>query len=290
LENWDDAYPRFAGLLETYVGGADRSKETELALFFVIYLLAEKGEKRAFRALCSLIRDAEAIKAILGDGITEDLNRILIAMFDGSEDALKAVIEDTDADEFVRSGALEAMAYLTRSGHFDDGKMRAYLRHLFDEMGPRESCFVWVGWLNAVSLLGYDDLAAQAEEICEREFVEPVEMNIDHFREDLRRTLGDPERMAGFERHRIRPYTDAIGSLSRWHYFSDRYKADRAGRALEGEDDEEFTDFDPDLDLPLLDIPLPHVNPLRHIGRNDPCPCGSGKKFKKCCLPTVGSA
>jgi len=24
---------------------------------------------------------------------------------------------------------------------------------------------------------------------------------------------------------------------------------------------------------------------MRKIGRNDPCPCGSGKKFKKCCLP-----
>ncbi|MFN2512437.1 MAG: SEC-C metal-binding domain-containing protein [Pyrinomonadaceae bacterium] len=22
-------------------------------------------------------------------------------------------------------------------------------------------------------------------------------------------------------------------------------------------------------------------------GRNDPCPCGSGKKYKKCCLPSV---
>jgi SWIM/SEC-C metal-binding protein len=21
------------------------------------------------------------------------------------------------------------------------------------------------------------------------------------------------------------------------------------------------------------------------VGRNDPCPCGSGQKFKKCCLP-----
>jgi len=21
------------------------------------------------------------------------------------------------------------------------------------------------------------------------------------------------------------------------------------------------------------------------VGRNDPCPCGSGKKFKKCCQP-----
>jgi uncharacterized protein len=23
----------------------------------------------------------------------------------------------------------------------------------------------------------------------------------------------------------------------------------------------------------------------RNVGRNDPCPCGSGKKYKKCCLP-----
>ncbi|MBU3912866.1 MAG: SEC-C domain-containing protein [Nanoarchaeota archaeon] len=22
----------------------------------------------------------------------------------------------------------------------------------------------------------------------------------------------------------------------------------------------------------------------RKIGRNEPCPCGSGKKYKKCCL------
>jgi len=23
---------------------------------------------------------------------------------------------------------------------------------------------------------------------------------------------------------------------------------------------------------------------LARVGRNDPCPCGSGRKFKKCCL------
>src|SRR5579883_2742382 len=26
------------------------------------------------------------------------------------------------------------------------------------------------------------------------------------------------------------------------------------------------------------------VNSYKNVGRNDPCPCGSGKKFKKCCL------
>ncbi|MDB5308199.1 MAG: hypothetical protein JWO38_2401 [Gemmataceae bacterium] len=27
----------------------------------------------------------------------------------------------------------------------------------------------------------------------------------------------------------------------------------------------------------------PHLPPARPVGRNDPCPCGSGKKFKRCC-------
>jgi hypothetical protein len=28
----------------------------------------------------------------------------------------------------------------------------------------------------------------------------------------------------------------------------------------------------------------PAINARRDVGRNDPCPCGSGKKYKKCCL------
>jgi hypothetical protein len=45
---------------------------------------------------------------------------------------------------------------------------------------------------------------------------------------------------------------------------------------------------------PLQDywnLSLPHVRTEPKIGRNDPCPCGSGKKFKKCCLdPSSQSA
>ena len=28
----------------------------------------------------------------------------------------------------------------------------------------------------------------------------------------------------------------------------------------------------------------PFINETARVGRNDPCPCGSGKKYKKCCL------
>lgn len=28
----------------------------------------------------------------------------------------------------------------------------------------------------------------------------------------------------------------------------------------------------------------PYMNQTHNVGRNDPCPCGSGKKYKRCCL------
>jgi HEAT repeat protein len=34
----------------------------------------------------------------------------------------------------------------------------------------------------------------------------------------------------------------------------------------------------------LKDAPAPYVRAAPKISRNDPCPCGSGKKYKKCCL------
>jgi len=43
--------------------------------------------------------------------------------------------------------------------------------------------------------------------------------------------------------------------------------------------------------LPYRKIPpQTEVSPVPKIGRNDPCPCGSGKKFKKCCLNKMPNA
>lgn len=36
-------------------------------------------------------------------------------------------------------------------------------------------------------------------------------------------------------------------------------------------------------DAPLPDAPVEQARAAEHPGRNDPCPCGSGKKYKKCC-------
>lgn len=48
----------------------------------------------------------------------------------------------------------------------------------------------------------------------------------------------------------------------------------------DGEHDED--EFDEDEE----EIQAPYVAPVK-VGRNDPCPCGSGKKYKKCCGASV---
>lgn len=34
---------------------------------------------------------------------------------------------------------------------------------------------------------------------------------------------------------------------------------------------------------PISEKQTPIVNTEKKVGRNDPCPCGSGKKYKNCC-------
>ena len=49
---------------------------------------------------------------------------------------------------------------------------------------------------------------------------------------------------------------------------------------FESEDEEEDDEFDPDASD--RDIPFPEPD-FSKVGKNDYCPCGSGRKFKNCC-------
>jgi hypothetical protein len=87
LDNWDEAAPGLLGVLERFVDGTDRSEEAANALFFILHLAGERRETRAFAPLCRLAKDAEAIEAVLGDGVTTTLKGILLSTYDGDLDA-----------------------------------------------------------------------------------------------------------------------------------------------------------------------------------------------------------
>jgi|tagenome__1003787_1003787.scaffolds.fasta_scaffold20819790_2 hypothetical protein len=274
LDHWHAVAPELLSVVERYTSGADRSDETASAVFFILHLAGEKQDTRVFPLLCRLAQDSEAIEAALGDGTTTTLKRILISTYDGDLNNLKGVIEAAEADEWVRAEALEVLAYLTATGRIARDETEAYLLRLYNTLQPQQESFVWSGWVLAIALLGLETLSGVVRQAFERGLIDPMVMGYDDFCRDLERTLADPARMAGFEYDQIGPLEDAIGELSGWYGFSDAAKRDPERRATSPGDAR----------LALADTPQSFVDPFKGVGRNDPCPCGSGKKFKKCCL------
>jgi len=60
------------------------------------------------------------------------------------------------------------------------------------------------------------------------------------------------------------------------------YDQSRLLELFKGMEDEKKKKFFKEMLIAPTSVQLAR-NPAK-IGRNEPCPCGSGKKFKKCCL------
>jgi len=258
LANWEQAVPRFLAMLEAYTDGSDDTERTTDALFFIIHLFGDKGEKRAYPTLCRLMLNEERLLGTLGDQACVDtLKGVVIKCFDGDVGPLRKVIESTEAESITRGEALLAHAWLARDGRCPEPEFRAYLRDLLTTMQPREMDFVWYSWVVVASILGYRDLAAASTKLIKDGLVPEEWLTPAEFPELL--AQGDATGKRGLEAEEVAPFDDVIESLAEWPWPDDY-------------DDEEDA------------APEPYINPLRHVGRNDPCPCGSGKKFKNCHL------
>lgn len=267
-DHWEEVFPRLESLLSAYLDDLDRSEFAESALFFLLHLAAEQNDTAIHVALCRLLLDPMQSAAVLGDAITETLPGLLISTYDDDPAPMQSVIEHATADPLVRSGTLLALARLTHDGRLPRDWMHSYLDRLFIECLPREGHPLWADWVTAVAGLRFQTLVPQAEEAFRAGWVEPDVMELRHFQEALRDALADPTGDEVFARGQVEPFTDLIALLEQWRFGSASTKpeADEDGwltRAADG---------------------VPYVDPMRHVGRNDLCPCGSGKKYKKCCL------
>jgi hypothetical protein len=270
-DRWPEVSPHLLAVLQDAADGGELSDRVRWILFFGLFLMAQVRETRAFRPLCILAADAKRIDGVLGDAITEDLSGMFVRLYDGDAAPLRMVIENPDADQFVRNAGIEALAILTASGRIDRSETGRYLRTLYTTLRPQDGNFVWVGWQQAVALLGYEDLVPLVEDIFARGLIDETIMDVDHFRRDFRKAREAENPLESFPLTSALPdhLDDIEAYLSEWDFF--RPKPAPGSLAAS---------------MPLSVATTIH-NPYRGIGRNDPCPCGSGKKFKKCCLEKV---
>ncbi len=268
-----EVVPVFLDVVERFLTADSAGREEPSPLFFIFHMLGDYREKSAYRPLARLLSiEGEELDRQLGEAIVSTSHRVMAAVFDGDPRPLYEVIESEHADQFVRSRMFETLAMLVVRGELDRATVAKYLLDSFATLRPQRDSFVWHGWQSAIAMLGLSEYSGLVKKAFDRGFIGGWIMGFEHFRADLERARASPDEPWGPDGDELTLFGDTIAELSTWHGFSQEYRDEMDRRALAS--------------AAMLQMGTqPTVrNPFKGIGRNHPCPCGSGKKFKKCCL------
>ena len=249
---------------------ADLDLPSGRLLFRGLHILGGRRIPRGFQKLMAFLRGPQSrVDDLLGDAVTETLTRILAGMFDGDCEALCALIADSDVAPFVRDAAMGALAFLVFDKRVGEVVAREFLARFDGErLASPDDPIAWHAWMTAVALLGLSDFSPRVRAAFDDGRISMEFADESDFEKLLADAIERPDEAARFENENLGYIEDVLVSLEGFAY----------GQEEGGEAEQEaFSDW------PREDH-LPAHNPWRHVGRNDPCPCGSGKKFKKCCL------
>jgi hypothetical protein len=244
---------------------------------FATYLLAKWREPRAYPLFIRwLTLPGEGAFDIGGDTATQDGARFLASVCGGDREPIKALIRNRDANEFCRGSAVAALALLAAWRELPHKDATEYFLWLAREGLEREHSHVWnelaASCADIEALTVFPELRrAYDEGLIETGFMG---------RDELDEVEASP-RVSWLARYRDHhaPITDVARETSWWQCFQDA-PAPKAER-------ENFKrQIEAPLELgqqPVAPVaPKPYRAPPK-AGRNDLCPCGSGKKYKKCC-------
>jgi uncharacterized protein len=262
VENWPEVRDFFVATLEGYADGTYDPTVDGDAPLFLVHLFGQMRETAAYRPLLRLLlQPIETLEACLGDTLGETLPAIVTGVFDGDAAPMEDLLRDPGIDGFVRWPLFEAYAALVRNERI--GTLQA--ERLLIDVSLADTDIddpAWCGWISACAMIATPALLERARAMLIAGQVAKDWGDAQHFEAEVARWRDDAEQaMAPFE-----PIADAAAELSRWHGFTEAGVAERRKASTLGASIGRDT----------------IVNPYRNVGRNDPCPCGSGRKFKKC--------
>jgi hypothetical protein len=259
-------------VLERCLTDPDTASEEEAQLFcYALYLMAKWRETQAYQPVIRwLSLPDDAATRLSGDVLTQDGARILAGVCDGDLEPIKRLVLNRDADEFSRGVAVAALALLGVWAEVSRDTIVDYFAWLAREGLERESSYVWSALATESADIEALAVFPELRRAYNEGLIDPQTIG----RSELDEVEASP-RGEFFERMKDRypPIDDVASATSWWARFgrlaSSRRAEELAALATAG-------DFGGEAPV------RPYRAPVK-VGRNEPCPCGSGKKYKRCC-------
>ncbi len=271
----DDAIRRFKYF--RHMTEQDGSKDD--FVMHAMFLLAELGSEQSLPHLLNFLRQGEEpLEFWVGDFLTEDIWEVIYHCGQNQLSVLKDFLKEPNNYTFARSAVATAvqqialhqperkaevlewyrdvLQFLLENGddvNITDTSLNAFLISDIIPLGAEDFTELITGFFK--SDLADPDIAGGLEEVL-RDI--PMRTGEDHEKRDMSTDV--------FSR-----YEDVLNS---WPFYTSKKDMEPVLPAIE-------TSSPPQLFNPI--DPAPYIKDKK-TGRNDPCPCGSGKKYKKCCM------
>ena len=281
----EEVAPHLVAELEALAANPAQADGDYMLHLYAMHLLAWWRDKRGLQPLIALARipDHDLLEDLFGDHLTEGLDRCLASMAQGDLPPLMALADDEQANVWARLAALHAMMICVIEGDAQRDAVLAFLRDLGERQAACSRASTATDSFDPDLLTGVVDVAADMgasdmlpairewyrEGLIDTSFIKlttlervmtvPLEQGLLELRDKGKAYVTHPQR-----------------EMAWWACFSER--DNKAELSVSAE-------------APPPIRPIRHVSPLLDqtyvrelpkVGRNDPCHCGSGKKYKKC--------
>ncbi len=273
-------------LLQALERAAEAPKEFldkgDNSFVYALYLLAQFREKRAYPLIIKLVsHPPELVNEMFEDIHIDNLHNLLAAVSLGDTSLIDELVANKEAEEFVRGAAIRSWLTLVACGEKSRAEAVAYYKSLFEGGLEDRNDMVWGELADCATDLHPQELYDYIVKAIEDGLVNDLILGLDWVNFQMAKSKEKILAELPKEHHLIEDTISEMDSWSSNRDFDDDWDD-------EDWDDEENEDWgDDSRRIAAMNghnsAPQTPYRALRKIGRNEPCPCGSGKKYKKCC-------
>lgn len=263
--NREKAIPYLRSAIEKAIEEKEQLEDGYQLHFYALFLLGEFQDKESFPKIIELITlPEEVLDYLIGDTTTSGLKDILYNTYNGDIELLKNTIMDDFVDEFARAGLLEVMAQLYLDGVLEEKEWKDFIKQ--NVYNGKRYSYVFNGFATVICQCHFVDMLPEIRYMLENELMDELYMGkYDSCVDEMFTYRYD-------EQYFCESSISAAGMLRGWAMFEENDNPI--------EDEKRRKEFEKFLKEEMKNSKAK----ITKIGRNDKCPCGSGKKYKVCCL------